>query len=212
MKRLYESLLDNDNKLFNVTGNKVIIAQFLNKNYGIQGSYNISDDYIVDVNGDIFVTNHNLESLTTGFTFRIVTGDFNCDYCKKLTSLKGAPKEVNGGFSCDNCNKLKSLEGAPLKVNEYFSCYGCRRLTSLKGSPKEVGGNFVCDGCSALTSLEGSPKEVGGDYICICCKKLTSLKGISKKIGTKIKDSRINCYGSPIKSFEDAPKNIPIFK
>jgi len=48
-------------------------------------------------------------------------GYFDCSN-NQLTSLKGAPREVNGNFSCSH-NKLTSLEGAPREVKRGFYCY-----------------------------------------------------------------------------------------
>jgi hypothetical protein len=45
-------------------------------------------------------------------------GDFNCRD-NELTSLEGAPKEVQGGFYC-NKKQLTSLEGAPKDVRGGF--------------------------------------------------------------------------------------------
>jgi hypothetical protein len=44
-------------------------------------------------------------------------------YCldNKLTSLKGAPKQVGGNFDCSE-NKLTSLAGAPQEVGGDFGC------------------------------------------------------------------------------------------
>lgn len=126
-------------------------------------------------------------------------GDIACNN-KRLTSLKGAPKEVSGNFDCDE-NKLTSLEYCPQKVggnfwccsNELTSLEGCpqevgkgfncsdNKLISLKGCPQEVGSYFIC-GANELTSLEGSPEKVGGDFIC-SYNNLISLEEGPKEIG-----------------------------
>ena len=36
--------------------------------------------------------------------FGVIKGNFNCNNCNLLTSLKGAPKEVGGNFNCSYCN------------------------------------------------------------------------------------------------------------
>ena len=112
-----------------------------------------------------------------------VYGDFTCMNCASLTSLEGAPLEVGKGFYCSECTSLKSLEGAPLEVKDLFSCTGCTSLTSLKGAPKKVGGRFSCSSCTSLTSLKGAPKKVGGRFYCDGCTSLTSLEGAPLEVG-----------------------------
>ena len=150
-----------------------VIKQFLEDNYDISGSYTIkkvNNKFIVDVKGDVWVKNTNITSLTNDFfEFGSVSGDFDCDGCELLTTLKGAPKEVGGGFNCSGCKSLKTLEGAPRKVGRGFNCSGCKRLTSLKGAPETVGWGFYCISCKRLTSLKGAPKEVFGDFHCHGC-------------------------------------------
>ncbi len=120
-------------------------------------------------------------------------GDFNCSV-RMLTSLKGAPSEVDGRFECNN-NHLTSLEGGPTIVKGDFYCYR-NNLTSLKGAPKEVGGNFNAEN-NHLTSLEGAPPVVGG-YFSVSNNKLTSLKDIHKHV----KEIRgwFFCENNPLKS------------
>lgn len=114
---------------------------------------------LVDVNGSFNCSRKELKDLC-GIEFRNVTGDFSC-YNNKLTSLKGAPREVGGNFFCDN-NKLTSLKGAPRKVGGSLSCYD-NSLTSLEGAPMEVGEHFFCFR-NKLTSLEGAPEKVGWNF------------------------------------------------
>ena len=45
-------------------------------------------------------------------------GDFDCP--EDITSLEGAPKEVDGYFYCSMNTSLTSLEGAPEKVTRDF--------------------------------------------------------------------------------------------
>ena len=113
-----------------------------------------------------------------------VDGDFWCN-SNKLTSLKGAPQKVSGSFGCSD-NYLTSLEGAPQKVGGTFSCYG-NQLTSLKGAPQKVGKDFWCSS-NQLTSLEGAPQEVGGEFDCRHNPNLHSLDGIGEVKGKIIKD------------------------
>ena len=132
--------------------------KFLEENYEIAAQvrpYKKDGTLFIDVGGNVRVKNKKLTSLTNGmFYFGKVKGDFDCSYCKNLTSLEGAPKEVDGGFYCYYCDKLISLEGAPEKVGAIFNCSGCLLLTSLNGAPKEVGGNFKCTDCKSLKSID----------------------------------------------------------
>ena len=77
-------------------------------------------------NGNVEVKNKKITSLTNGsFVWTNIKGDFICDECNSLTSLKGAPKEVKGSFYCYNCDSLTSLKGAPKEVWGDFNCYQC---------------------------------------------------------------------------------------
>jgi hypothetical protein len=85
----------------------------------------------------------------------IVTGSF---YCQDnfLTSLKGAPREVQDGFWCYN-NQLTSLEYTPRGITGQFVCSD-NELTSLQYAPAEITGDFACAG-NRLSSLEHAPKK-----------------------------------------------------
>ena len=139
MKSLKESIFDSVEDIVN--NDTVLIEQFLKDNYEIDGTYEIRGSYtiktikdnVVDVRGQVKVKNKNIESLTNGaFRFGVVSWDFWCTYCSKLTSLEGAPKEVEGDFYCTGCDKLTSLKGSPKRVGERFDCSYCKNLTSLK--------------------------------------------------------------------------------
>ena len=167
-----------------------IIKEFLEENYNINGSYTIKEkgnEFIVNVKGNVVVKNENITSLTNEFfEFGLISGDFYCYYCRYLTSLKGAPKEVKGSFDCSECNSLKSLEGAPKEVGGNFYCNECKSLKSLKGAPEKVRWAFDCNNCKSLKSLKGAPKEVGDSFYCVNCgtqfteddvKKYTTVAG-----------------------------------
>ena len=215
MKTLYESLLDDFDTLSEPMTPKSIkleIKQFLKENYRnhtkMRISKNPNKDGLYEVSckaGVIEFMNGRSQTLTNGmFIFTVCEGDFNCQYCKALTSLKGAPKYVQGNFDCYLCSSLTSLEGAPEEVGGEFSCKGCDSLISLKGSPKKVGKSFVCSCCYSLTSLEGAPEEVGESFDCYGCKNLISLKGAPKKI-----DSIFMCYNCySLTSLKGAPEEV----
>ena len=128
---IIESLLDDEDEVFDDAKECVIsiIKDFLKTNYMIDGSYTIKEkgnEFIVNVKGNVVVKNENITTLTNEFfEFGEVSKNFNCYYCRSLTSLKGAPKKVGEGFYCYGCNSLKSLEGAPDEVGEDFDCRDC---------------------------------------------------------------------------------------
>ena len=173
MKSLKESLLDDD--LVGKT-DKIIkdeIKSFLKENYDglikISKKPNAVGKYEVSSTKSIRVKNYNITSLTNGmFIWSTVDGYFDCNYCRSLKSLEGAPKEVGKGFRCSNCNSLKSLEGAPEKVGWGFYCHSCNSLKSLEGAPKEVGRNFHCYDCAGKFTKEDVKKisNVKKDIIC----------------------------------------------
>lgn len=92
----------------------------------------------------------------------VVFGQSFCCDVNRLTSLKGAPREVRQFFICD-CNLLTDLRGAPQKAGG-FSCMN-NLLTSLKGAPPRVKGPFYCSD-NKLTSLKGAPYRVSGKFDC----------------------------------------------
>ena len=134
-----------------------------------------------------------------GFTINFgKVENFNCSRLG-LTSLKGAPTEVELNFICID-NNLTSLKGAPTEVGGNFICKN-NYLTSLKGAPQIVGGNFFCSD-NQLTSLEGAPKTVGGDFHCYE-NQLTSLKGAPQEVGWDF-----YCFSNQLPSLEGAPKEV----
>lgn len=125
--------------------------------YSIE-NYTINDDLTVDVDGDVDLSNQQLEEIPV--IFGKVTGYFNVAI-----------------------NNLKSLEGCPYYVGRWFSC-SVNELENLKGSPEEVGGSFFCNN-NKLKSLEGMPLEIGGGFECLGnqnLKRLDSISNIEGKI------------------------------
>lgn len=110
---------------------------------------------------------------------------FECQFCDKLKSLKGGPKEV-GDFYCDGCLGLTDLVGAPRKAN-HFQCRLCEYITSLKGCPKTLK-SFDCDKCLDLKSLEHGPKNVKDWYMCYECGGNFTSADVTKycKVGGEI--------------------------
>ena len=180
----FESLLDDDDIFLGSGNDKKLVNEWIKNNYHIHGELTISDDFVVNCAGHVSVINEKVESLTNGlFRWGEVGGEFYCDHCVNLKSLKGAPKIVGESFYCDGCDKLTSIKGAPEEVGGYFYCGDCGKLTSLEGAPKSVSGGFYCEGCINLKTLKGAPKKVGGVFNCTHCNELKSLEGAPKKVG-----------------------------
>jgi hypothetical protein len=162
---------------------------------------------LVDVGGGFDCEDQGLSDFR-GVRFGVVEGYFDCRdnqltslegapqevedfYCadNQLTSLEGSPQKVGGDFFC-NDNQLTSLKGAPQKIGEEFDCRN-NQLTSLDGAPQEVGEGFICSD-NSLTSLKGSPQRVDGDFLCHN-NSLTSLEGAPQRVG-----GYLFCYDNPI--------------
>jgi len=86
---------------------------------------------------------------------------------QELESLEGSPSYVEGSFYCSG-NPLSSLEGGPKYVEKSYDCSWIRVGQggfSLKGAPVYVGNIFNCEDDNTLYSLEGCPSYVGEDFI-----------------------------------------------
>jgi hypothetical protein len=188
--------------------------------------------YLVNYTGDVDVKNKDLTTLENElFQWNEVSGTFTCFKINKLKDLKGSPKSVSG-FNCNQCKGLESLEGAPEKMTmgnsltgNGFYCIECTNLKTLKGAPETVWGGFYCGYCTKLTSLEGAPKRIVGDFNCQgthitsidhkfeaitggfnCrnCSYLTSLEGVPDKIYGDFDCS--NCKS--LKSLKGLPSHV----
>lgn len=126
-----------------------------------------------------------------------VYGHFDCHH-NLLTSLEGAPMEVDGNFNCRN-NKITSLKHAPKKVGIAFIASN-NPLISLEGCPKDAR-SFSFYNCG-LTDLNGAPETVKGNFIC-AFNKLTSLKGGPTRV-----DFDFNCSGNKLLSLEGCPEYV----
>ena len=151
MKTLRESLLDDD--LVGKTDKMIKdeIKSFLKENYDglikISKKPNTDNKYEVSSTKNIRVKNYNMISLTNGmFIWSIVSGYFDCNYCRSLKSLEGAPKKVGDNFYCSRCNSLKSLEGAPKEIGGNFYCYNCASKFTIEDVKKisNVKGAIMC--------------------------------------------------------------------
>lgn len=181
--------------------------------------YIIKDD-VIDVDGDVVITNTALRKLP--LKFGKVNGDFICS-SNRLQSLIGAPSYVGGHFNCYG-NELTSLKYAPLEVGGDFSCHE-NLLVSLNGIPKFINGNFnaflnqlsnlkygperVNKSCylfkNKLASLDGSPLYVGGSFH-VTANNLDNLVGCPEFIGN------IFSFGSEIRSLYMGNHNCQVKK
>ena len=203
--KLNESLLDDEDELFD-RNDKTLIELWIMENYKIYETLKIYEDkrgFVVDSDDSVEVTNKDIKSLTNGmFQWGEIIGRFNCDKCKKLTSLKGAPNECDN-FYCFECTELRTLEGAPNKCEGWFVCPKCTGLISLEGVPKKCN-LFECSNCTELRSLEGAPNECVW-FKCSGCIKLTSLKGVPSKCDS------FNCSKcTELRSLEGVPVGATI--
>ncbi len=123
------------------------------KKYAIE-NWSINSEGLVDVNGDVFLTQNSLTKLPINFGF--VSGDFSCRD-NQLTTLEGCPQVVDGSFFC-TYNQLTTLEGCPQVVGGDFNCLK-NLLTSLEFSPLSIGGYFNCSR-NKLTSLRFAPEYI----------------------------------------------------
>ena len=182
MKKLKEFILTENNFFKNLGIGKVRIEEWLNK-YKIK-NYTINDDLTIDVKGDVDLKYYPENEFPDYIQFRNVSGTFSL-YTSKISSLKGCPIKVDGGFDCERCKNLTSLKGAPNECKS-FDCSNCRNLTSLEGALNECE-YFDCSDCDKLTSLKGSPKKVLGNFVCNYCNSLKSLKGLPDVIEGNLK-------------------------
>lgn len=160
IKIYLESLLDDDDIFLGRENDKKVIECWIRDNYTIHGKLTISDDFVVDCSGDVFVKNKNIDSLTNGlFSWGKVNGSFSCVGCENLKTLEGAPEKVGGDFVCRKCEKLTSLEGGPEIVGRNFSCSNCENLKTLDGAPKKIGRGFWCSDCLNLKITDSDRKK-----------------------------------------------------
>ena len=103
IKDLFEGIFDIEDKTANFDKTiKEDIKRFLRENYKGASKCKISKlpnedgKYIVDCKGSIVVKNKSITNLTNDlFVWGEVDGDFYCNECDLLASLKGAPEKVN---------------------------------------------------------------------------------------------------------------------
>ncbi len=87
------------------------------KNYNIK-NYIINPDGSIDVEGDVFISNKNLDKLPLKFNY--VSGVFVCSN-NRLTSLEGSPRKLGLKLYCSG-NPLTTLNGFNLPYDKLV-CY-----------------------------------------------------------------------------------------
>lgn len=150
------------------------IDRLLKKHFVIQGDHVIDPNTgVVDVTGNVILTDARLPTPEIPVQFGVVTGDFWCRK-KGLVNLKGAPTWVGGQFMCQS-NKLQNLAHAPNHVGSSMHC-SQNWLSTLTGAPDHVGGSFVCH-LNHIKNLEGAPKHISNRLVATMCP-LENLQGI----------------------------------
>lgn len=139
-------------------------------------NYVLTDDLVVNVNGDVFLNNQNLSSFPV--QFGMVSKSFDCSH-NKLLSLKGAPKEVGTYFDCTN-NELTSLEYGPQVVGGTYQA-NHNQLKSLKYVATKIGNDLMVCG-NHLENLLYCPEIIPG-YINVADNQLKTLLGCAKEAG-----------------------------
>jgi len=155
--------------------------------------------FIIDVEGDVFINEKNLEYIPV--KFGSVSGAFSC-YDNDLTSLLGCPATVGKFFNCAH-NQLTDLAHAPKSVGGDFSC-SQNKLVTLKGCPQKIQGDFQSQN-NELTSLVGGPEMVEGRFYCRN-NQLKTLKGCPTHI-----EKTFYCENNKIENLEFCPKSIGLY-
>jgi hypothetical protein len=112
------------------------ICKFLEKKFHIVGTYTITSDGKVKVDGYVNFGMGSLNSLPVYFTE--VSEKFDCS-CNNLLSLAGCPESVGGDFYCYK-NKLTSLDGCPQSIGGNLD-YSHNKITSTDIGAVTVGGS-----------------------------------------------------------------------
>ena len=114
--------------------------------------------YTVNVSGPVDLSMQKLTQIP--ITFGVVNGFFDCSL-NNLTDLTNAPFRSGHGFSCKNQygNTLTSLKGAPKEVEYIFDCSNNDNLISYEYGPEIVGGTINLS-YTNMTSLDNLPDNI----------------------------------------------------
>lgn len=159
-------------------------------------NYNFSSNGLINVAGDVNLSNKGLKDLP--YQFGKVEGKFDISD-NDLHSLKGVPFEVGGDFNCSK-NRLVEVLYAPRKIGGSFDC-SKNSLKSLELGPLDVGKNYICSN-NKLTSLKEVIDKINGFFDC-SFNYLTSLK-----YSPKIVNSFYSCLANKLVNLDYAPKEV----
>lgn len=164
-ERILESILSDAENIMSTGDNDVKryeVIKFLEDNYATRGGKEFSISakpnknglFEVSYDGDVYITNRELNKLTNDlFMFKTVNF-FSCAWTK-INSLEGAPIECNT-LDCSG-SLITDLIGCPKKIHK-LNCTQCGRLKTLKGCSKNVR-ELVLAYCYNLKSLNGVPRS-----------------------------------------------------
>jgi hypothetical protein len=151
-------------------GLKTSIRNWL-KNMGVRNYTLRSNMYIIDVNGNVKLSDKSIEKIPNYIKFNRINGGFHCNNTG-LTSLKGTPVSISGSFLCYN-NDLTDLQYSPEFVGGLYSV-SHSNLTSLRGIENCKVRDLMVAG-NKLTTLQYIPKRISG-FLNICNNPLTTLQ------------------------------------
>lgn len=100
--------------------------------------YTINEDLSVDVNGNVDLSDNELDCLP--IVFNTVSGNFIANR-NNLKSFDGFPKKLGGSLSVSN-NNISSFKNAPEVINGNFSCMN-NKIIDFKDFPSEIKGNVL---------------------------------------------------------------------
>lgn len=165
---IIEAMGGEDKQAIKETKNK--IKEYLKKYY--MGASYMKISKTPDANGKFIVTTAYITTKTLTDISSLTNGLFKFGPCetleivnvRNLTSLEGAPQDVERDCKICLCTELKSLEGCPKNVGS-FECSNTG-IISLEGGPTEVGGDYKVNDNNDLKTLKGAPKKVYRNFDC----------------------------------------------
>lgn len=119
-----------------------------------------SDTNLVDVDGNVNLTNKGLNKIP--LRFGKITGDFLINGNNGITSLEGSPNYVGGSFDC-SCCRISTLVGSPRMVGSDFKIHQ-NNLTNFIGCPDDIGFNSDLKGIycmnNQINTFKGIPENL----------------------------------------------------
>ena len=175
--------------------NRIQYIHYVMDQLGIS-NYKVGADLIVDVNGDVDISQRRLTSIPV--KFGKVTGNFDCSI-NKLYKLTNSPDEVHGFFECSH-NQIYTLIGGPKYVVGGYYCAN-NQLDDLMGFPTYCSTCFdVTD--NNLKTLKGCPDEVDVRFFSVSRNKLMNLSNGPRKTRD------FDCSHNMITTLENGIKDV----